>query len=196
MDLDALVQEKMEADVEFAASIAELSDEEKVTRTEEKRQEIIKAEFAALNEKSAKAQELAENYKVRAEKAERAPKHKDPEPAQKVLSQESKDLSSVDVFALVKANVHEDDIAEVQRMANVLGIPVAQALKDDAVSAILKSRAEKRKTADAMNAGAKRPAQKSVTGKELLAAAENGDIPDAGTSEAEELFWARHGGKR
>lgn len=127
------------------------------------------------------AEKLIEKNK---KKAKQAPKPSQPS--------QSDNLSSRDMFALIKADVHEEDFDEVQKAAKLLDKSVAEALKDDTVQSILNTRAEYRKTAQATNTKAARPSQKKVSAEELKKQASEGKIPDD-KNEAEELFWARRG---
>lgn len=117
-------------------------------------------------------------------------------PVKPKRASQEKDMSAMDLFALMKANVHEDDVETITTLSKVKGIGVSEVLKDPDMQAILKSRADRRKIADAANVTAARPSQKKVSTTELVSRAANGEIPAPGTPEAEELFWAKRGGKR
>lgn len=192
-ELNALVQEKLDADTEFSASLESLSDEDKAKAIETKRSEILSSEFKTLREASDKNKELAENYKTRAEKAE---KMKKGEPAQPKGPEKSEELSTKDIYTLIQAKVSEEDVDDVVKAAKVLDKPISEALKDPVVIGILKDKEEKRKTAHAANTKPARPGTKKVTDVELVAEAAKGNIPNKGSSEAEDLFWARRGGRR
>jgi len=69
-DVYALVDEIISSDADFQAELEVLSDEDKADKVAEKTEELIRAEFANIVEKSSKDAELAENYKIRAKKAE------------------------------------------------------------------------------------------------------------------------------
>lgn len=113
----------------------------------------------------AKAEELAENYKKRAEKAERnKPKV------------ETKGLADKDVIFLAKADIHQDDVDEVVSYAQKMGVSVAEAHKF--YTPILKERAEFRQTAAATQTRGGR-GSKPTTGEDLLSKAEKtGEIPN------------------
>lgn len=113
----------------------------------------------------------------------------------KRVSQE-KDMSSMDLFALMKANVHEDDVETIAAFSKIKNVTVSEVLKDADMQAVLKARADRRKVADATNTAAARPAHKKVSSTELVARASSGEIPAPGTPEAEELFWAKRGGRK
>lgn len=106
-------------------------------------------------------------------------------------------LSTKDVFALSKANIHEDDLDWLVRQAKASETTVTEVLKDDEVKAILKLRTEKRNTADAANTKPARPGSRKPDGATLAKElSSEGKVPEPGSDEAEELFWARRGGKR
>lgn len=109
------------------------------------------------------------------------------------LKAENPELSQKDLFALVKADVNEEDVDDIIKTAKVLGVSVSEALKDNVVKAILADKQEKRNTARATSTKTSRGGQKKVSDAELLSRASKGDIPEPGTPEAEQLFHARHG---
>lgn len=121
----------------------------------------------------AKAKELADNYKRRAEKAEAKAK----ETPKQVETKESIDQN--DLIFLAKADIHEDDIADVTKWARNNNIPVKDAFNQ--FKPILDARTEERKTASATSTGSPR-GTKPVTGEDLLQKAEKGEIP---TSDAD-----------
>lgn len=104
-------------------------------------------------------------------------------------------LSPKDLYALTAAQVHIDDFDEVVKAAKLLGKPIADAVKDPVVKGILAGRAEERKTAEATSTKPARPSQKKPDANEILRKASQGEIPQKGSNEAEELFWARRGGR-
>lgn len=195
-ELETLVQQKLDADTDFQNSLADLSDEEKTEKLNAKRSEILENEFGSLREKSSKNEELANNYKIRAEKAEKGkkPANDGGEPSEKKDDKDA--LSTKDVLTLTKANVHEDDVEWLLSQRKAVGKDLSALLKDDEINAVLKLRNEKRKTADAANTKPARPGNRKPDGetlkKELLS---DGKVPEPGSDEAEELFWARRGGK-
>jgi len=104
-------------------------------------------------------------------------------------------LTPKDQHAMLQAQVHVDDFDEVIKAAKLLGKSVADALKDTTVLAILKKRTEERKTAEATATRTSRPSTKQRTPEEIRADAAKGNVPEKGTKEADDLFWARRGGK-
>lgn len=171
-ELDASIQAKLESDTEFQATLKDLSDDEKKQKFDEKKEELLDQELSTIREKATKAEkaeELATNYKKRAEKAEGELKG---------LPKDSQDgLSNKDVLYLAKADIHEDDLDEVLEYARFKKVPVNDAHKQ--YKAVLDIRAEERKTAAATAAGkgGARGASK-VTGEDLLRKAEQtGEVP-------------------
>lgn len=121
-----------------------------------------------LKAKLAKAEELANNYKTRAEKAEA--KAKEPKPKQD-------GLSTSDVIFLAKTDIHEDNLDEVIEWAKFKKIPVSEAYKQ--LKPKLDVEAEIRRTQQATQTkGSPRGANK-VSGEELLSQAQRtGEVPD------------------
>lgn len=119
----------------------------------------------------AKAEELATNYKIRAEKAEKK--------AKEVVVAPTPDVSSRDTIALINAKVNEEDVDEVVEYAKFKKISVAEALKSNVLKATLKEKEEQRATAEATSTGKVRPASTKSSGESLLGKAEKtGELPD------------------
>lgn len=182
--LDVLVQEKLDADTGFLATLEGKTDEERNTAMSAKRTEIMNTEWS-------KAQEYARNQKIRAEKAEEKPN----KPTITAKKDDDSNLSSVDTIAIIKANVHEDDIEEVIKASKLLGKSISETLKDSTFKTILNTREEERKTAEATNTNTAKPGTKQVSGDELKQNLSKGQVPEKGSKEAEDLFWARRGGR-
>ena len=129
-----------------------------------------------LKARLTKAEELAKNQKIRAEKAEKLAKEK----LEEKPKETPKDtLSDSDMFALLKNNIHEDDVERVKKFAKADEITVAEALKSDELKAILDLRSEQRATAGATNVGATRRTQVKVSGDELINQAKSGKFPES-----------------
>ncbi len=180
-DLEALLQTKIDEDADFQSSLELMSDEEKTQAITDKKAELIKGEFTSLSEKSAKADELAKNYKIRAEKAEQELKKAAKPPAgeepPKKPSEQS--LTSEEVLVLVGANItQKEDIAEAVAYARYKNIPLDEALKSNIVKNTLKENEEFRKTAQATNTAVSRKGVSKVSGEDLLDKFKQGDIPD------------------
>lgn len=149
-----------------------------VTEGEEETPDQLKARLA-------KAEELANNYKVRAEKAESKAKEQPP----KETAPET-GFSLKDALALQNAKVHEDDIDQVADYAKFKGITLAEALKDNVVKTMLATSEENRKTAEAANVSTARRGAAKVTDDTLLEKASKGDLPDS-EAEIERLMRAK-----
>ena len=146
-ELDALIQEKLDADNDFQTSLADLSNEDKEAATETKRQELLEQETLSLKEKAdkaAKAEELAKNYKIRAEKAEALAKKS----TEKITSK-NEQMSLKDIRAL--QDVPDEDIDEVVDFAKFKGVSIAEAKNNPVIQTLLKTKAEERATAQAAN---------------------------------------------
>jgi hypothetical protein len=109
----------------------------------------------------------------------------------------SKDsLSSLDILALSRSNVHDDDIEEVVEYAKFKKISVAEALKSNTVKAVIAEKSEYRKTAEVTTTGAAKKTTSKVSDQALAENLSKGVVPEKGSEEADRLFWARRGGKR
>lgn len=120
-----------------------------------------------------KAEELAHNYKIRAEKAEAKIKTAKPEPTQ------NSSLTVYDTIALMNAKVTEaEDIKEVEEYARFKGVSVSEALKSGVIKTILADKAEERKTAQATNTGKARVGSSTLPDEVVLKNASLGKLPD------------------
>lgn len=110
------------------------------------------------------------------------------------------DKSEKETFSLkdtvTLGKLHEDDVDKVVEAAKLLKLPISEAAKHDVVKAMLADSAEKRKTAEATNVDGSRPTKIKADGNALLEGLKKGEIPEAGTKEAEDLYWAKRGGRR
>lgn len=155
--------------------------EETVETPEVKEEEHVEEDLDALKARLAKAEEIAENQKRRAEKAEQKAKAVQPE------TPRGDELNTKDVLALVNAKVSQDDYDEVVKMAKLLGKAVSDTLNDNSVKAILSAREEERRTAQATQTKSPRGVTKT-SGDDLLAKAEKtGEVPDTDAAMQEML---------
>lgn len=126
--------------------------------------------FARL--KKAQGFELKDGTWVKKEAAQK--------PAEQPTNKTSKqDLSQADIFTLVKADVHQEDIAEIQDYATLKGVSIAEALATPFMKGILADKAEQRRIADGThtNDGSARNSGK-VSDETLIANAQKGVMPD------------------
>ena len=119
-----------------------------------------------------KAEEVARNQKIRAEKAEGKRVEK-PAP-----SENKNELSTKDLYALMEAKIPQADIDEVIEYAKLKNIPLTEAIQSNVVKAILADKAEHRASADATNTGAARRGSSKVSDETLLANANKGIVPE------------------
>jgi len=179
MEIDALVQNKIDADVDFQATLTDLSDEDKEVALNEKRTELIKQEYSALSDKATKAEEIANNQKIRAEKAEELAKQLKTQPVKKEeseLPKKSEGYSLQDIRAL--SDVHDEDVQEVVDFAKFKGITITEAKKNPTVQTILKQKTEERATAAATNTAVSRKGASKVSSEDLLDKFNQGDVPE------------------
>ncbi len=156
------------------AEFGALTDEDKEALTPEE-METLKKNITeneanlvkAREEELAKVKEIAENQKMRAEKAEKEGK--------KEAKKETPELSTKDVLYLAKADIHEDDLNDVLDWAKFKNISVQEAHK--VLKGTLNVRNEERKTAEITNTGVSRPSAK-VSGESLLEKARQGQLSD------------------
>lgn len=118
-----------------------------------------------------KAKELANNYKIRAEKAEKLAKQAPKELGKQV------EVSTSDIIALTRANIHEDDIADVQEYAKFKGISIKEALNSSVVKTLISENTEKRNVALASNTSSARRSPTQASEETLLSRASRGEMP-------------------
>lgn len=88
------------------------------------------------------------------------------------------ELTSLDTFALIKAGVEQEDIADVVEIAKVKNISVTEALKTSAVRAILAEKKEERTVAQATSVSGQRRGTSRVSDEVLLEKAmKSGELP-------------------
>ena len=179
VDLDTLTQEEKEA-IELG------------TETEESLLEKHEATFKAQEEekeaKFKKAEEIAENQRLRAEKAEAEAKKLKGGKDESTPKNDS--ISQTDMYALIKADVPQEDISEVTEYATLKKISIADALKTTFVKTLLSGKAEERKTAEATNTNGSRRGNAQVSEDTLLGNASKGELPES-DSDLDRLVEAR-----
>lgn len=138
-------------------------------------------------------------YRTAAEEAaKKAPPEKKPADGEGAAPKPA-DLSGLDILAITRAQVHDDDIDTVMEFAKFKKISVADALKDPTVKSILATKAEERTTAEATQARPGARGSGEVSGEDILAKAKaTGEVPDDDAG-MQKLFLARQalkGGKK
>ena len=134
--------------------------------------------------KLAKAEEIAENQRIRAEKAEQKIKTV-PEKKEEVGT-----LTSSDLLAIMKAEIHEEDVERVEKFAKDENLTIREAIKNDELKAILSVRTEKRATAQAANVSNVRRGPAKISDEVLVQNASKGLLPDD-DAEIERLIAAK-----
>ena len=127
------------------------------------------------------------NWKERALKAEeaivKAKKHKKEEKKfnedKPVEKKEVSSLNHLDTIALVKADVHTDDIKEVIDYAKYKGISIQEALKSNVIKSMLDDNAEKRKSAEVANSGSAKKSSSKLSDEALIEKANSGKLPES-----------------
>ncbi len=174
-ELEASIQAKIEADNDFQSSLDGLSDDEKTSILEQKKSELLDEELTHLREKATKAEkaeEVANNYKIRAEKAEKEAKNKyEPQKSSEIS------LTPKDLLMLNKSNIEAEDLDEVVDFAKYRKITVAEALQNQTLKRILADRVEERRTAAATQTkGGRAPVKTTDTA--ILQRAQQGVLPE------------------
>lgn len=149
-------------------------------------------ELALLKAENEKLKKAKSDQELRAKIAENKLKKE----GQTQSQPKKEDLTVNDAYVLLKSNIHEDDLEYVKKFAKMDGLSLADAIKNDELKAVLKVREEKRKTSEATSVGRTPRGTSQVSDEVILEKASKGHIPDAGSKEAEALFWARRGGRR
>jgi hypothetical protein len=150
-----------------------LNPEEVMDNESEETVESLKAKIQELQSAKEKADEIARNQKIRAEKAELEKKSPKGDSLKK-----SNELSQTDVIAIIKNNVDEEDIPDVADFAKLKGISIAEALKTPIIKTILKEKQEERSVAEATHTGVSRKGASKVSDETLIANARAGKMPE------------------
>lgn len=178
----------------------ELVDTQQTTEAEPEAQEQdVEAEMLTpeqIADLKRKAEVSSQNYE-RAKRAEQELKRLRDQPKDQPSQKDSNALSPKDLYAMQVADVHIDDFDEIEKAAKFFGSgDIAKGLKSPAVEALLEKKAAFRKTAEASNTTKAKPGTKATSDEQLLKDVSTGKVPDAGSAEAERLFWLRRGVKK
>lgn len=124
-----------------------------------------------------KTKAIAENQKIRAEKAEAKLKSS---PADKGETyKKSNELSAFDLSAIVKADIDEDTLTEVMEYAKFKKISIADALKSPVIKATITEKTENKRVAEATNTGTARRGSSKASDFTLLENARKGAMPES-----------------
>lgn len=132
--------------------------------------EVSEEETIDWKAEAEKAKEIARNQEIRAKKAEQE--------AKAAKQQAAPTLGTTDLYALMQAQVPQEDVQEVQDYAAYKKISIAEALKAPAVKSLLAEAKEARDVANATNTGRARRQVSSQSGDSLLEDANKGKLPD------------------
>src|SRR3990167_2547560 len=171
-------------DIKTWAEFGALTDEERSALSSEE-VEALKTSIAENEVKTAedreaqskKDRELAENYKIRAEKAEKKAKGEKGEGDNKP-EPKADGLSSKDAIAIARANVHEDDVDELVEFAQFKKISISDAVKHKTWQTLSTERGEERRSAEVANTKRQTGHVSKVTGDTLLEKARRGEAVD------------------
>lgn len=174
------------------------NDEQETTDSSNGEQEQSDDLQAEEGESKEEFTEREKQYYARMKKLEAELKEakKTKAPVKKATSNDI-ELTPKDTLSFMGAGItEEEDIEEVLKLAKGFGLSVSEALKDETVKHRLNVLKEQRKTAEASNTRSARSGAKQVDGKQLMDKLSKGEAPNPGSTDAEELFWARRGGRR
>lgn len=159
---------------------------EKLTKKEIENNKKLSSAIGAKIKHRTEAQKLAEELK----KGNVVVENKE------TKSNDKNQLSSIDTIAIMRANVHTDDIDEVVEYAKFKGVSISEALKSPVVRGLLSEKEEFRKSEEVANTSSSRRVVNKVTPDALLKNLSKGEVPEEGSKDAEEIFWARRGGRK
>lgn len=106
-------------------------------------------------------------------------KREEHKPAPAAQPKADSNLSQFDMFALVKANVEPEDIAEITDYAKLKGLSIADALKTPVVKTILSEKKQERETAAATSVKGTARGTSKLSDDSLLAMAKKGEMPES-----------------
>jgi len=126
-----------------------------------------------------KALEIAIDKETWAKKAEKQSKDTPQETTtpKKEETDTPKNYSLQDIRAL--NDVHDEDVERVEKFAKMEDISISEAKQNADLKAILKNRAEERKTAAAANTGSSKRGESKVSSSKLLEKFDKGEYPES-----------------
>lgn len=153
--------------------------EEEVLKTSENDESSEEDESESIDElkaRLAKAEELANNQKIRAEKAEKLAKANKEQPKAETKIYEG-DLTAKDTIAIIEAKIPSEDIDDVVEYAKFRKISIPEAIKSSVVKTMLAEKQEMRTTAAAANVGGSKRTAGKISDEALLEKASKGELP-------------------
>jgi hypothetical protein len=115
----------------------------------------------------------AEEYQGRLKRAETKLEKSKDKPAEKT-EEASNMLSSLDLLALAKADIEDEDLPDIEEYAKFKKISVREALKTDFVKNLISDKKEFKKSKEITTTGAQRATTATVTDSQILAKAKSG----------------------
>lgn len=153
MSIENVVADNSNTAEEVALNTTENTDNSQNESGEESIEEL-KARLAKAEELVAKAEELANNQKIRAEKAERKAKENVNQAKAPAPTTENPVInSSRDLLALMNAKINDEDVSEVESYAKYKKVSIAEVLKLPELKAILSVKEQQRNLSNATSAG-------------------------------------------
>ena len=146
-----------------------LNTEEEETSINDEQEDVEEEQASDLEERLKKAEEIAENQRIRAEKAEKKAKANTAKEgtSKKYSLEEIEDITAL-------SSIPKEDRQEVLDYAESKGIKPSEALANPMITAYLKSQEEVRKTAQASNTGGSKRGSAKTSGDQLIKDFESG----------------------
>jgi hypothetical protein len=145
------------------------------------------------NSELVKAKEIAENQRIRAEKAERELKAlKKPVQTEKETPK-NEGMSAKDVIAI--RDLHEADLEFVMAEAKLRGKTIAEVKANPYIQNTLKVMAEERKTAEAVNTGSARKNNSKSSDEALMERVDSQQLSKEEMERAADLIFRSYGKK-
>lgn len=147
------------------------------TNTEESQDDSAEENEIDYRAEFEKAKQIAENQRIRAEKAESKLKSGDTTKRAETFKQDG--LSPFDLIAVAKANLDEEQLKEAMDYAKYKKISISEALKTPQVKATIALIEENNKVAQASAVGNGRRGASQISDDLLLANASKGNLPES-----------------
>lgn len=147
------------------------------TNTEESQNDSTEENDVDYKAEFEKAKQIAENQRIRAEKAESKLKSGDTTKRDETFKQDG--LSPFDLMAVAKLDLNEEQLKEAIDYAKYKKISIADALKTPQIKATIALISENEKVAQATATGNGRRGSGQISDDLLLANASKGIMPDS-----------------
>jgi len=147
------------------------------TNTEESQNDSAEETEVDYKAEFEKAKQIAENQRIRAEKAES--KLKNPDTTKRAETFKQDGLSPFDLIAVAKLDLNEEQLKEAMDYAKYKKISISEALKTPQIKATIALISENEKVAQASATGNGRRGSVQISDDLLLANASKGIMPDS-----------------